>query len=333
MKAVIKTALAMLGSADFFNHLRGALARVGLRGEETFGVGLFLALTSRFRPNPLRVAIREASEGAAKYQMRAVSKLLGEEQILDVHSELGWARFAKSPKSSLAFVSTWSDYSAEGIRLELKGNLMTRVVMRSCQDRIVETPQAIAAPFVCVSPEYPRGRFDERGDGTRWLSIKLPAPQSSSSSAVGMLDKTEISCWFEIQRLLRRRAEVPILLPEWGDIMIAQASQDERSASHVPAFIEAWKTMTLLRSFQRTEEDQHKDTIVATFEDLAATALLMRGVFQEGRRFPSLSETANAVLRVGDSTGVVSPITGKGVKYQRSDDDRAKNQYVPLTVC
>lgn len=207
---------------------------------------------------------------------------------------------------------------------------MTRVVMRSCQDRIVETPHVIAAPFVCVAPEYPRGQFGERGDGTRWLSIKLPAPQSSSSSAVATLNKTEMACWFEIQRLLRDRAEVPILLPEWGDIMIGQASQDERSAPHIPAFIEAWKTMTLLRSFQRTEEDQQRDAIVATFEDLASTALLMRGVFQEGRRFPSLNRTADAALRVGDSTGVVSPITGKGVKYQRSDDNRAKDQYVPL---
>jgi hypothetical protein len=329
MKSVTKAALAMLSSPDFFNQLRGALARSGLRGEERFGVGLFLALTSRLRPNPLRVAIREASDGSAKYQVRAVSKLLGEEQILDVHWERGWAHFAKSPKSSLAFVSTWSDYSTEGIRLELKGNLMTRVVMRSYQGRVVETPQAIAAPFVCVSPEYPRSRYGERGDGTRWLSMKLPAPQSSSSSAVAMLDDAEMACWSEIQRLLRHRAKVPILLPEWGDIMISQASQDELSAPHIPAFIEGWKTMTLLRSFQRTEEDQQKNPIVATFEDLAATALLMRGVFQEGRRFPSLNKTADAALRVGVSTGVISPITGKGVKYQGSDN-RAKDQYVPL---
>ena len=330
MKAVTKTALAMLASADFFTQLRGALTRAGLRGEENSGIGLFFAFTSRFRPNPLRVAIREATQGSAKYQVRMVSKLLGKDQSLDVYSERGWSRFAKSPNSSLAFVPTWSDHSAEGIRLELEGNLLTRVVTSRCHDRIVEAPQVVAAPFVCVSNEYPRTRYGERGDGTRWLSIKLPAPQSSSSSSVASLGTGETACWFEIQRLLRDRAKAPILLPEWGDIMIAQASQDERSAPHIPAFIEAWKTMTLLRSFQRTDEDQKRNAIVATFEDLLATALLMRRVFQEGRRFPSLSKTADAVLRVGNSTGVISPITGKGVKYQRSGDNRAKDQYVPL---
>jgi hypothetical protein len=319
MNPITKASLAMLRSPDFFTQLRGALARVGLRREETFGVGLFLALISRFRPNPLRVVIREASEGAAKYQVRAVSKLLGDEQILDVHSERGWSRFAKSPKSALTFVPTWSDHSAEGTRLEIEGNLLTRVITSRFHDRIVETPHVITAPFVCVSSEYPRGRFGGRGDGTRWLSMKLPAPESSSSSALPMLDKTEMACWLEIQCLLRDRAQVPILLPEWGDIMIAQASQDELSAPNIPAFIEAWKTMTLLRSFQRTEEDQHRDAIVATFEDLAATALLMRGVFQEGRRFPSPTKIFNEAFPVGKDSGVINPITGKGVRYTRRD--------------
>ena len=57
--------VAPLKTQDFFVHLRGALARVGLAGEEKFGVAIFFTMISGFRANPLRVALEEMTDDVA----------------------------------------------------------------------------------------------------------------------------------------------------------------------------------------------------------------------------------------------------------------------------
>ena len=321
MDPTTKAALAMLRSQspDFFALLRGALTRTGLPGEEKFGVGVFFALMSRFRPNPLRLVIQESTEGSAKYLLRAVSKLLETGTVRDVFSEGGWSQFAPYPARKVAYVPQWSDSSRQGTRLEISGNRLTRTLQREHDHRIVETPHTAEAPFVCVSPQHPVGRFGEPEGMQRWLTIKLPAPRSSVSAAIAPLDEDEISVWVEVQRLVQERANVPILLPDWADVMITQACQDERAARHLPAFLASWKTVTLLRSF-RGDDDHVGDMIRADFEDLAVTSLLLRGVFREGRWFPSPAKIFGEVFPGGEERGVINPLTGKGVPYTRRDN-------------
>jgi hypothetical protein len=311
-----KAALAMLRSQspDFFALLRGALTRTGLPGEEKFGVGVFFALMSRFRPNPLRLVIQESTEGSAKYLLRAVSKLLETGTVRDVFSEGGWSQFAPYPARKVAYVPQWSDSSRQGTRLEISGNRLTRTLQREHDHRIVETPHTAEAPFVCVSPQHPVGHFGEPESLQRWLTIKLPAPRSSVSNTTTPLDDGETSVWLELQRLVQERAHVPTLLPDWGDVVVEQACHDERAARHLPAFLAGWKTMALLRSF-RGDDDQGRDIIQAEFEDLAATSLLLRGVFREGHWFPSPAKVFGEVFPAGKESGVISPLSGKGVRY------------------
>jgi hypothetical protein len=320
-----KGAVELLRSAspDFFAQLRGALTRVGLAGEEKFGVGVFFALMSRFRPNPLRLVIQESTEGSAKYLLRAVSKLLGTGTVRDVLSEGGWLRFAADPAHAVAYVPRWSDWSPEGTRIEIGGNQLRHIYRRERDGRIVETPHIVESPFVCVSPQRPTECFGEPEKLQRWMTIKLPAPPSSVSGVITPLDEEEISVWVEMQRLVQERAKVPILLPDWGDLVIELACQDERAARHLPAFVQAWKTMCLLRSFSGDDSCERK-TLQAGFEDLAATSLLLRGVFQEGRRFPSPAKVFSEVFPAGKECGVINPLTGKGIRYTRRDKQRAQ---------
>jgi hypothetical protein len=317
MNTVTQDALAMLRSLspDFFTQMRGALTRTGLPGEERLGVGTFFVLISRFLPYPLRLVIQETTEGAAKYLLRSVAKLLEPGTIRDVLSATGWSRFAADPTHKVAYVPQWADWSREGTRIEISGNRLTRTLQREHDRRIVETPHTVDAPFVCVSPQPPVGRFGEPEGLQRWLTIKLPAPLSSGSNAVMPLDDEETAVWLEVQRLVQERANVPILLPDWGDVVVEQACQDERAAMHLPAFITGWKTMTLIRSF-RGDDDHDSDMIRANFEDLAATSLLLRGVFREGHWFPSPAKVFNQVFPAGKESGVINPLNGKGVRYR-----------------
>jgi hypothetical protein len=322
MNTARAAALAMLRSPspDFFGQLRGALTRTGLAGEEKFGVGMFFIVLSRFRPNPMRLVIQETTDGGAKYLLRAVSKLLETGTVRDVLSEGGWLRFAADPAHSIAYVPQWSDSLREGTRLEIESNLLRHIYLRERGGRIVETPHIVEAPFACVSPQRPFGSFGEPERLQRWLTMKLPAPTSSVSNAVTPLDDEEISAWVEIQRLVQERANATILLPDWGDVVVEQACRDERAARNLPAYLHAWKTMCLLRSFGGDDDDHDRDTLQAGFEDLAAASLLLRGVFQEGRWFPSPAKVFSQVFPAGKECGVINPLTGKGVRYTQRDD-------------
>jgi hypothetical protein len=325
MNTTTKSALEMLRSLspDFFTHLRGASARAGLPGEEKFGVGAFFVLMSRVRPHPLRLVIQETTEGGARYLLRSVAKLLETGSIRDVFSETGWSRFAADPTHKVAYVPQWSDWSREGTRIGISGDRLTRTLQREHDRRIVETPHTVDAPFVCASPQPPVGRFGEPEGMQRWLSIKLPAPPSRVADAVTPLDEAEVSVWAEVQRLVQERTKLPILLPDWEDVVVDQACQDERAARHLPAFLEAWKTMSLLRAF-RADDGCEKETLQADFEDLAVTSLLLRGVFREGHWFPSPAKVFAEVFPVGEEKAVINPLTGKGVRYTRRDDHPVK---------
>lgn len=72
---VTKAALEILRSQDFFAQLRGALARGGLAGEEKYGMVIYFVMISRFRPNPLRLALLARTDGDAAYVVRCVSRL------------------------------------------------------------------------------------------------------------------------------------------------------------------------------------------------------------------------------------------------------------------
>jgi hypothetical protein len=307
-------------SPDFFGHLRSALTRTGLAGEERFGVGLFLALMSRFCPRPLRLLIQESTEGSAKYVLRSVSKLLETGTVRDVFSEGGWSRFAADPAQAVAYVPRWSDWSRQGTRIEIEGNRLTRILRRERDGRVVETPHTVEAPFACVSAQYPARHYGEREGMQRFLTIKLPPPPSSVSNALTPPGDDEIAVWVEVQRLVQERSDVPILLPDWEEVVIEQACLDERTARHIPAFLQAWKTMALLRSFGADKERRRLELLQASFEDLAATSMLLRGVFREGHCFPSPAKVFDQVRSIGKESGVINPLNGKGVRYTRRDD-------------
>jgi len=57
----------------------------------------------------------------------------------------------------------------------------------------------------------------------------------------------------------------------------------------------------------------------ADFLDLAAATLLSKALFREARWFPSPKNLFNRISEVGDQTGLLHPLTGKGVRYKHSE--------------
>src|SRR5713101_4727545 len=167
MNAAMKAALAMLSSPDFFGHLRGSLARAGLAGVEKFGLGVFFAMSSRFGPSPLRVAIHETTEGGAKHLVQCVAKLLEPGAVCGACSDRGWSRLAGDPTHRIAYLKKSRDGSGENVRFETSGNQLARVSQRMRDGQVVEIPETIEGRFACFAEEYPW----ESPDRLRWLTI------------------------------------------------------------------------------------------------------------------------------------------------------------------
>jgi hypothetical protein len=121
----------------------------------------------------------------------------------------------------------------------------------------------------------------------------------------------------EVQKLLKTRAQMQILLPDWADLFLAHAARNDVAFLRMPAFLESWKTMALLQSFQqqaRWQRAQETGFYVADFSDLALTGLIMRA-FTEHCNFPPLQPIFEAVCFDIPTLSAEDPFRDAGKRY------------------
>lgn len=310
-KGTRHAASELLASGMVFEYLRDDLAQIGLLGEEAAAVAVFFIFVSRFRRTPLRVALEEQTSGGMRYVVKAICQLLAPGTLCLAYSEAAWQRFKEHSDHKVVMVSSWS---ALGWSAQCNADVFTRSTESVQGDRIVKDERdAVRGRFVCVSSTID---YSDETRG-RWLRLKLPEPKTQSFPSSG-LDEQSRAVWLQIQELVRQRASMDILLPDWAESFLTYAARNEFAFENMPAFFEAWKTMALLRSFQfeaRWQRAENSGFYVADFGDLAHTSAIMRA-FKERATFPSLQPIFEAVFQDGTELSVISPLTGKGRKYK-----------------
>lgn len=319
-KEVRTIALETLRSPHFFAQMRGAMREVGLAGEETLGMGVFLVAASRFRPNPLRLLIQERTEGTASYIVRKVSQFLPPGSIVSLTTgdAEGWRRFVNDPQQKLVWVPEWNHWGNGGRpHFEIGKNQLARVTPVKRDERTIENREEIEGGFACISAEAP----PEQNEQSRWLTLRLPRKAGADPDQERHIlprGGAQVEAWHEVQRQLQERAHVPIVLPDWGDVVVEPMCGDERVSRHIPALLQVWKTIALLRSFQH-RYDERAGILQARFEDFAAAYLLARKAFWEGQWFPSPRGVFEKISPAIQNAALMNPVTGKGIKYQRQE--------------
>lgn len=305
--------LCTIGCNDFFGALRAALRRAGLaEGELKFGIGFFFVLVSRFMQNPLRLYVNQKSKGNAKYLLLRVAQLLAPGTVIPMSGECdkAWSRFENAPAQRVVFIPPWDELAARA-SFDVRENQLTRSVPVVIDGRDVDKCETVEGSFACISGEYP----DDLKNRPRWLRVNLPKPPWQGGNRPTRMTAEDRVVWFEIQKLIQKRAQLRILLPPWEELVVEKVCVDPRAHKNVPAFLQCWKIMTVLRSFgSHKEKDVQRGVLRADIEDFAATAAVMK-VFREGRWFPSPQYIFKKVSREGDHCYFIHPLTGKGVKY------------------
>jgi len=310
-------ALKILSSPDIFAQLQGALHGLGLAGWEIpLGLGVCFAAASRFNPYPQRVQIQEETPGTAEYITRSIAPLLppGDVIIIDPTDEKPWEQFVQSPNDKVLYIPSTVMESEIGLsQFDVHGDRIIREIPERKNGRVVTHKQEVKGRFVCISADRPDWELRR----SRWLTMVQKDRQAATPSATAPPNLEE---WQEVDRLLKERAQRRVLFPEWGQIVVEQMrEQNDKALRHVPSMLQMWRTMCVIRSFQRAATATGK-SLVASFEDLAEAILLAKKVFREGCWFPSPKKIFNEWPARYVRTGVISPVTGKSIVYEKREE-------------
>lgn len=323
-KTVNRSKLPMLDAPDFFAELRSVMRKLGLAGEEKFGLGIWFVALSAALGNPLRLHVREQSHGASNYIVRCVAKLMPPNWFVELtaDAEEEWNRFKKNPGHMVYLPEGDSSVSEDtSIRFEIFDRGISRVTPVKRNGRIVEKYDRVEAAIAVVSANH--GLDYEYAP--RWLTMDLEKP-TQEDSVEARVSKKELTQWHEVMMLAKTKAEVGIQLPEWTDLVTEQAGGDYRIAQTLPAVLQAWKAMALVRSLSRQAKSPHRELMVAGFEDFARAGLLLRKLFVERNRFPSAKKVHSRITPPAERIGVIHPVTGKGITYQHAKAQRSEWQ-------
>jgi hypothetical protein len=208
------------------------------------------------------------------------------------------------------------------IQFDVNGDRIVRVTPERKNGRVFSQRQEVKGRFVWISTDRPPWELRR----SRWVTIVQKDRQAVTPSGTAPPNLEE---WQEVDRLLKERAQQRVWLPEWGQIVVEQMHErNDKALRLVPVLMSMWRTMCVIRSFQRPATGAGK-SLVASFEDLAATILLAKKVFREGCWFPSPKQVFEELPARYVRTGVISPMTGKPLVYERQTEPTSWQSVLP----
>jgi hypothetical protein len=129
-------------------------------------------------------------------------------------------------------------------------------------------------------------------DETRHISIWVDESKDQTRQIVkaytkkkARLSHRELRTWHMVHRLLEERVGTKVIFPQWFDEIADRIFVDDlRVRRYYPAFVEACRTVCLIRSFQRHRKRSRHGRLEVDFADFAITDLIFDPVFVESLR-------------------------------------------------
>jgi len=283
-------ALKLLQSPDFLNQMISATRRMGLVGEENNKLVVFLVGTSRVLEKPLCLYIKGPSSAGKNYLTDTVLSLFPESEwrSLTSSSKRSWNYLGEQLEHKIVYLKERNADAGpvDPLRLLISEKQLVHSVTVLQDGQFVEQKRITKGPIAAISTTT-RDKV-EVDDETRNVSIwvdESPAQTTRIMEAAleerrGLSDE-EVQVWHQTQRLLQHRAELPITFPEWfRPISQSVRNDDVRVRRYFPAFLQACKTVALIRSFKRDEQQlRQQGRIMVKFTDFSIAALIFGPVF------------------------------------------------------
>lgn len=289
MTKVKSRALELLRSSCFFFELLSAVRKSGLVGEKRNALVVYIVATSRVLSKPLCLLVKGPSGIGKNFLSDTVLGFLPSSAVsqLTSSSTRSWNYRGRKLAHKVVYVKERNDASGSvhPTRLLISEKELIHDVTIKKRGRFVAERRVTKGPIASISTTT-QNRV-EIDDETRHLSIWLDkSPEHTAEimeSAVVQQDpltRSEKKAWQMVQQLIEKRADFSIELPAWFKDVVPYVRSDNLWARrYFSAFVQACKTVALIRSF-RQKEKLHKRSIKVRFSDFAITAMIFNPVFE-----------------------------------------------------
>jgi hypothetical protein len=324
--------MELLQSPDFFSKLLKALSREGLVGEEGNALVVFIVCVSRLLSKPLNLFVKGHSSSGKNHTVKKVLRLIPPKYIYEISnsSERAWNYMGEQLKHKIVFFQEESvafGGKQHPARLLISENRLERTITVRKKGGGFETKKQITeGPVACISTTT-KDQL-QVDDETRHLSVWADESPAQTARIVRaqlldarQLSDEEIRVWHEVQEILEERSRVAILLPPWFGLIADKVwTGDVRIRRYFPAFIEACRTICLIRSFLK--EEKSPDSLRIGFKDYAIATLIVQDAFSK-----SLNAADEENLQVRECITRLSSQKNRGAV---SASDLARDLGIPL---
>lgn len=302
----------LLESPQFFNEFLEVMKRAGLVGERGNALVLLIVAVSRLLLRPLSAFVKGRSAAGKNWLARLVLGLMPVDQVRELSSasKRAWNYLNDDFRHRVIYLQEASG-AADPMRLLISENKVIRIVTTWVDGKLVAKKYVTRGPVAAISTTTKSGL--EIDDETRHVSIPIDESADQTRKIVQAytkqgtgLSKDERRAWRMVHCLLKEKADLEIVFPDWFDeVANTVFVGDVGVRRYYPAFVEACRTVCLVRSFQRDRQPRKDGKLILDFADFAITALIFEQVFIESLRSQegSALETRQAVKTLSGSRG------------------------------
>lgn len=321
-KQMLRKARELLRSRFFFYKFLKALKKLGLVGEARNALVVFVVVVSSILDHPLNLFVKGHSSGGKNWLVTRVLRLFPKSVVREITSasEQAWSYSQSDFRHTVVYLQERNDAvgAMDPMRLLISEGRLVRIVTAYEAGKRVTKRFVARGPVAAISTTTQnRLKVD---DETRHISIWVDESISQTREIVrsyvrprARLSRSELELWRMVHRLLRNKVGTKIEFPEWFEKVADQIFVgDLRVRRYFPAFIEALRTVCLIRSFSRHRKSTSSHVEV-NFADFAITALIFDRVFVEslGIGKGAVEATRRAVEKISAATG--KPVEAKEV--------------------
>jgi hypothetical protein len=290
-KKSCRQALRRLESPHFFRYYLEALRSIGLVGETLNALVLLIVVISRLLARPLSALVKSASSAGKNWLIKCVLALLPRRCVVEITSASDKAFHYSRTAFRHAVVYLQERNQASGpvhpMRLLISEGKLIRIVARWVAGRLVTKKYVARGPVAAISTTT-KNRL-EKDEETRSVSIWCNESEEQSRDIVRAYTKQDPRkrrkqrlIWSMVHRILETRIGVEIVFPDWFDrVADLLYVGDLRVRRYYPAFVEACRTVCLIRSFLPHRKYVKGQPLELEFADFAITALIFEDVFVE----------------------------------------------------
>jgi hypothetical protein len=204
-------------------------------------------------------------------------------------SDKAWNYSRSSFRHCVVYVQERNEAAGtiDPIRLLISEGRLVRIVTTYENGQRITKKVVAEGPVAAISTTT-KNRL-EIDDETRHVSIWVDESPEQTRNIVRSytgqaehLSRNDLRTWHMVHRLLEKMIGTEVTFPMWFDEIADRLFVDDlRVRRYYPAFVEACRTVCLIRSFQAHRERSKHGALEVEFADFAITALIFDPVFVE----------------------------------------------------